>query len=478
MLTVIWLMIKEEFRFHTKFSSKMNFFFFPLAALIGGIFTPLGLPNLASEISYEQLTLYAHVGIFFYGFSVASITFFGREYIERRFGHVNFLLATPTTLPWSFKKAYAAYFLHDIFFYMGITMVPLTVGGLVSGIIIGISPGFVLLFALSLFLSFSTGMALSLLSAAIYSRGRRVFIPYVIALIGTILVNLYIFGQEPRFILPAHHFLLTRAYASLGISLLYVTALFLLAIGLIQEHYQVQTRAFSTELAKVAGRLSSTGSYSIFLGKEILDIRRSNTVSKVMFSTVMPLTVITGLSWFIEKGFEIPLGFNIIFYSSMIGFFQVITYSWLNNTDTVDYYESLPVKVSKVIKSKIFVCVILSSSISLLFVIIISILMGEVHLLPLAIAVMVVNIFYIVTVSAYLTGLRTNSALFDIKILLKFMLFSMMPLFLIMLQSLFMSERFAATVTSIAGICVIMTSVIVLLYRAIERKWADENFIY
>lgn len=478
MLSIIWLMIKEEFRFHTRFSSKFNFFFFPLAALIGGIVTPLGLPNLTSKISYDQLTLYAHVSIFFYGFSVASITFFGREYIERRFGHVNFILATPTTLPWSFKKAYAAYFLHDLLFYLGITMAPLAAGGLISAAIQGISLQFVLIFALSLFLSFSAGMALSLLSAALYSRGRPVFIPYVILLMGTIIVNLYIFGQEPRYILPAQHFLLHRNIISLIMAVAYVSILFILAIALIREHYEVTTRAFTKELAGMAKRLSRTGSYSIFLSKEIIDVRRSNTISKVLFSTVMPMTVITGLSWFIEKGFKIPLGFNILFYSSMIGFFQVITYSWLNNTDTVDYYESLPVQVSKVIKSKIFVCVVISSSISLVFVVLISCLMGQLILLPLAIAVMVVNILYIVTVSAYLTGLRTNSALFDIKILIKFSLFSMMPLFLIMLQSLFMSDVFLLSVVSILGICLIMGGVIVLLYRGIDRKWARETFIY
>ena len=477
MLTIIWLMMKEEFRFHTKFASKANFFLFPLAALIGGIVTPLGLENIASEIEPAQLILYTHVGILFYGFSVASLTFFGREYIERRFGHVNFLLATPITLPWSFKKAYTAYFIHDIFFYIGIIMAPLTIGGLISAGIMGIEYHLILLFALSLFLSFSIGMALSLLSAALYSRGRRIFIPYVVLLLGTVLANLYVYGQEPRYVFPAHHFFLHLSVTSLIMAVGYVLLLFGTAILLIREHFEVRTKSFSTELAAMIERTRRTGKYSIFIAKEIIDIKRSKTISKVLFSTVMPLTVITGLSWFIKKGFQIPLGFNIIFYASMIGFFQVIAWSWLTNTDTVDYYESLPVTVAKVIKSKILVCVTLSSAISTVFVVLISILMGQAHLLILALMVMAINILYIITVSAYLTGLRTNSALFDIKVLAKFSLFSMVPLFLIMAQSLFMTAHFIVTVVSIGGICIIMGSVIVLLYRAIDRKWAKENFI-
>ena len=478
MLTIIWMMIKEEFRFHTNFASKVSFFLFPLTALIGGIIAPLGLPNITSEISFRELTLYIHISIFFYGFSVASITFFGKEYIERQFGHVNFLLSTPSNLPWSYKKAYAAYFLHDIIFYVAVTMIPLTIGGLISSIILGYSFTSVLLFALTLFLSLVVGMSLSFFSAAVYSRGRALFIPYTILLLVGIIANLYFSAEEPRYVLPGHYFLHHASIFGMGIVLGYVIILFGGALLLIKEHYQVQIRVFAMELASLAQRLRKTRSYSIILSKEVIDIKRSKTLSKVLFSTVMPLIVITGLSWFIEKGFAIPLGFNVIFYSAMIGYFQVITYSWLNNTDTVDYYESLPLTVSKVIKTKILVCVVIACGVSVAFVILIAALLGQLQLLILALPVMVVNILYIVTVTAYLTGLRTNSALFDITILLKFSFFSMIPLLFIMIQSRLISDLYYVTAASIGCICIIMVGVIILLYRAIDRKWAGVGFIF
>ena len=478
MLTIIWMMIKEEFRFHTNFASKVSFFLFPIAALMGGLIAPLGLPNITSDISFRELTLYIHMGVFFYGFSVASITFFGREYIERQFGHVNFLLSTPRNLPWSFKKAYAAYFLHDIIFYVAVTMLPLTIGGLISSALLGYSYTFVLFFALGLFLSFVLGMSLSFFSAAVYSHGRALFIPYTVLLMAAIVVNLYFSADEPRYVLPAHYFLHHPSIYGLTLILGYISILFGTALLLVKEHYQVQTRVFPMELAKWVKRLERTRTYSIILSKEVIDIKRSNTLSKVLFSTIMPLIVITGLSWFIEKGFEIPLGFNIVFYSAMIGYFQVITYSWLNNTDTVDYYDSLPITVSKVVKTKILVCVFIASVISVVFVVFIAILLGQIHLLFLALPVMVINILYIVTVTAYLTGLRTNSALFDISILLRFSFYSMIPLLFIMIQSRLISDLFYITAGTIGLVCIIMAGVIVLLYRAIDRKWAGVGFVY
>ena len=161
----------------------------------------------------------------------------------------------------------------------------------------------------------------------------------------------------------------------------------------------------------------------------------------------------------------------------MIGYFQVITYSWLNNTDTVDYYDTLPVTVSQVIKTKILVCVSIASCISILFVILMAILLGQALLLLLAIPVMMVNIFYIVTVTAFLTGLRTNSALFDVKILSKFSAFSMIPLLFIMVQSRLISDHMLITTVTIVGMCIIMIGVIILLYRGIERKWSGVGFI-
>jgi hypothetical protein len=477
MLTIVWMMMKEELRFHTNFASKVSFFLFPIAAILGGAVAPMGLQNISSDISYTQLTLYIHMGIFFYGFSVASITFFGREYIERQFGHVNFLLSTPKNLPWSFKKAYAAYFIHDIGFYLGITLLPLTIGGLISSFFIDVHYSYVLFFALALFLSFNLGMALSFFSSAVYSRGRNAFAIYFVLLLGTMITNLYFFGEEPTYLIPSHSFLLHGSLLHLGLTVGYILVLFGIALLFIQEHLEVRNRAFTTELSSLIRTFRKVGRYSIFLAKEWLDIKRSRTISKMLFSTVMPMIVITGLSWFIERGFSISLGFNIIFYSAMIGYFQVITYSWLNNTDTVDYYDSLPVTVSQVIKTKILVCVSIASCISILFVILMAILLGQALLLLLAIPVMMVNIFYIVTVTAFLTGLRTNSALFDVKILSKFSAFSMIPLLFIMVQSRLISDHMLITTVTIVGMCIIMIGVIILLYRGIERKWSGVGFI-
>jgi hypothetical protein len=85
---------------------------------------------------------------------------------------------------------------------------------------------------------------------------------------------------------------------------------------------------------------------------------------------------------------------------------------------------------------------------------------------------------YTVASTAYLTGLRTNSYLFDPKTLGKFAAIVIPPLIIITILSLnFNSDRLVsgAIILAISGVLALAT---VLVYRRIEARWGKESFIF
>ena len=122
MLNLIKLMLKEELRFRTSYSNKYNFLGFPILIMTFTAIIALLSPELLKEISLEQILLMLHSTIFLYGFSMGAFAFLGREYIDYTFGPVKFLVTTPDTLPISFRKAFLAFYLHEIIFYIFIQL--------------------------------------------------------------------------------------------------------------------------------------------------------------------------------------------------------------------------------------------------------------------------------------------------------------------------------------------------------------------
>ena len=136
------------------------------------------------------------------------------------------------------------------------------------------------------------------------------------------------------------------------------------------------------------------------LAKEFLELKRSGGLGPVIMGFIGPLLGI----YFIVSLFEISLGveidYNVIFYGSMIGFFGVMTYSWLNNFETNEFLNYQPVAVDMVIKAKLILYFLLTGCLSLVYVIGISVIRNEIDLLPLAVLIALVTNIYVVGVTA------------------------------------------------------------------------------
>lgn len=210
--------------------------------------------------------------------------------------------------------------------------------------------------------------------------------------------------------------------------------------------------------------------------KEFVDLRRSGTLAKMTFSFILPLLFLSFTAWFVNYGLSIPVGFNTVFYAAMVGFIGVLMYSWLNNIDLAEYYSLIPVTVPQLIRVRVAVFLILTLGISAVFVVAIAILNHETRYLWLALIVMFVTSLYMVLVLAYLTGLKTNTFLFDTKILARFSIMSFMPD--VCLAILSFSIAYDWTV-ALAGLSLVLSSMFItslILYKGIESKWSGTPF--
>jgi hypothetical protein len=212
------------------------------------------------------------------------------------------------------------------------------------------------------------------------------------------------------------------------------------------------------------------------MAKELLELKRSGGIAPVIMGFIGPLLGI----YFIVSLFEISLGlkidYNAIFYGSMIGFFGVMTYSWLNNFETNEFLNYQPVSVGMVIKAKLILYFLLTGFLSLAYVIGISFMRNEIDLLPLSVLVALVTNVYVVGVTARLTGLKTNTMLFDAKVLSKFFVLVTTPLILIVIVSFYIKFDYLTSLSILLITLVILLIMSKFIFGKISDRWGNERF--
>ena len=479
------LMLTEEYRMHARYSSRRMFLAFP--AFVGLFSFAIGATSarLLEVTPLGQAVLMLHVSAFLYGLGVGAFGFLGAQYLERRHGDRNYIVAMPALLPMSFRRTFLGMYLRDAIFYVALVLVPMALGLVASVPLTGFritSIGFLFLAAL---LSFLLGMSLSFFVSTLYMRSRIAFAGAVAVICGafaahglfrlvpieTLLPGLAMHYALPPFAPPGGAALIA-GLAGLGL----IAACVAGALVLVPDQYEPRSKPEGEELPGVDARLGIARGYRILLAKEFVDLKRSGTVAKMFFSFVTPLIFLSFTAWFVRTGLRAPVGFNSVFYGGMVGFFGVLLYSWLNSVDSMDYYATLPVGVPTVIRTKLLAFLVLTTGISTAFVVGVSALNGDVRLLWLALPVMFVTSVYMVVMTAYLTGLRTNSFLFDPAILAQFSVLAVLPDLGLTILSFTVDRDPVFTVAGISLVLAALAIATLFLYRGLDRKWAGSSF--
>ncbi|MDD1773246.1 MAG: hypothetical protein LUQ14_01310 [Methanomassiliicoccales archaeon] len=479
------MMLKEEYRMHVTYSSRTIFLALPMFIVFIAFGMGVSLHQLERNISIQELLTLTHVGIFLYGLSVGAFGFLGKTYVERRFGKNNYVINMPAILPLSFKRTFLGMFLRDVIFYVVIVLLPALLGLLLAAPIAHFSVLSIGGVFLALLLSFLIGVSFSFAVSVIYTRSVKAFVAVVLAFIALVIGYGVFDLYSMQTILPALAFQVSipplgRAWESallyLGISIAVVASFTIVATLLVRESLNGGKSQYDDKYPGYYSRFVFARSYQELLAKEFVDLVRSGTIGKMVFSFVAPLVFLSFSTWYVNYGLAIPVGFNTVFYATMVGFFGVLLYSWLTNIDLMDYFETLPVSVPQVIRTKLLAFLFLTLGISTAFVLVIAWINGEMQLLWLALPVLYVTSTYMVVATAYLTGLNPNSFLFNPEILVKFAAVSILPdLCLTILSFSVLSGDFTAFL-GIALVLGVLVACTWFFHRGIEEKWSKTSF--
>lgn len=479
-------MLKEEFRSHATYSGKERFLTFPLFVFFISAVVGLTLERISESVTLEELAVFAHLSAFIYGLSVGAFGLMGRQYLERRYGRSNYLVAMPFLLPLSFKRTILGIFLRDALFYVILMLVPATLGLLFVAPLMGFSVVSIALFFVAVLMTFLLGLSLSFLASVLYVRSTPAFL-VATAVVAVLFVSHLATGVPTleTILLPLSFQKDVRplgsdpeaALASLSAAALLVGALSLSAYALVSVRMESSDRSYQVLLPGYHSRIPVfKGLNRTLISKEIVDLRRSGTVVKMFFSLVLPLLLLSFTAWFVNHGLAIPVGFNTVFYAAMVGFIGILMYNWLNNIDLSEYYSLLPVTVPQLIRVRIVVFLFLTMGISAAFVIGISFINGDMQLLWLALLVMFITSIYMAALTAYLTGLKTNTFLFDTSVLAKFSVMSFLPDVCLTILSFSLLSDWTVAVLGIMVVLFSMLFTTLVLYRGIESKWANTSF--
>ncbi len=481
------LMMKEEWRLNLAFASRRGLLMFPLFIFCGAVATGATLETFTRDVGLSRLVTLAHLTLLAYGLFIGAFTFFGKEIMERLFGKTTLLLGLPTTQPLSNSSLLLLFFWKDLVYYVVTTYGPLAAGLFLGCWIAGLPLWSVAMFSIGAGASFALGLALSYLLAAVYMH--RVWLA---TLIGSLLMTPLLLGYagltDLDSLLPSLTYHVNHEPLYLFTSWVLVVGIVALATVILPERLELRKSEAQTHEAAYAPLLTRFGhvgwlGHNIpnLLAKEWLDVFRSRTHYRMIFSLAFPLLIFTGLEWFLSHSLppEARIEFNTLFYGGLVGFFTVMLYSWLNSVDSTSFYATLPVSVAQVVKTKVLLFLQLSTAIPMLYLVIVAMLTRELHLLPMAIVLLIVVSIYTVAYTAEATGLRTNTYLFDTMILMRFTLISTLPLITIVILSDLLEKGWSQlrVTGALIALCGLLLMATAYFWSRIETRWGTEEFV-
>ena len=454
--TTCRMMIKEEWRQTVDFARKRNVLLFPALVSLFSMILTMGFPFLVGEgvpdtinaveegraFSWEQMKIAMHLPLFLFSLGMGSFAFLGKILTSQRSSGLNYLLASPGLQPLKQSTNYFAYYVKEVTFYILLVLIPVIIGisiGITVSPFVGLNNPLEYTSLLTIFiamvLTLSQGLSISFFGSAFWTRGGiySKLVP-VLAVIGIL-----IFALD---LIPIEYFIMGLSWHinhSIILILFGLLISFLFAISgayLVGSDFEQISIEKQTLFNPIYERLSfiRNDKMRLLVSKELLELIRSGAVKKMAVSYSVPLAVLLLLAWLVDFT-EYPIPVNLLTYAPFLGFFGFNYYSWITAIDSNAHYNALPTTVPEVIRAKVMVYFLVTTWISLIFLILMAWNLNAWWSLPAALIVMLANSVYIVALTAFLMGLRPNKAIFDASIMFWFWIATVIPLLLLFLLS-------------------------------------------
>ncbi len=412
---------------------NLMFAAFPLLIILLAFFGSLSIAVFKNIIPTKHIILFSQYAFVLFGMSIGAFGLFGREIMNRRFGHASLVAYSSRTLPLSEKKIFANFVAKDVIFYFFLWILPFAAGFAFASPFLSLSLLISVNLLLAMMLSFMIGLSFVFLLSTIYSHSSRFFVgaAVVLALSAVVLSkNYYII--DILYLLPSVSFFINPSIESVILSLILILIPSYLSIYFMKTDYPEKNRRFRNSLDVISQRLRFS-KYSYYVSKDFLDLQRSEGgIGKIFFSFLFPVF----LAYILLSVFFkfVPFANPVLIFSILLGVIASSIYNWLTEFDLFSSYSFLPVKVSFVIKSKIISYIIINIISFSILVLVIMKTNQFAYFLPALLSFLAVS-SYALSVTVYLTGLYPNILLYNSRVLLEY-LFSIVPvlLFLILLS--------------------------------------------
>jgi hypothetical protein len=456
------MMFREEWRQNIDFAKKRHIMMFPIMLALVTMIITIGLRFLTgeSEISYAQdtaetiaaqsektftwneLKIALHISLFMFSLGMGSFAFIGRNMISQRAGGKSYLLAGPALLPLELPPVYLAYYCKEVAFYLCLILSPAVFGmalGIFAEVLFGISTPLVWsslpIILVCMLITMMQGLALSFFASAIWSKSKMgaFFVPLIAVIAGIIIAVDFVPMEWAVLGLQVQ---LTHNFSLIPFAIIGSLTVATVGAHLVPDDFEIQVTSRDDMLEPVHRRLFflGNGNMRMLVSKEIVDVLRSGTLVKMLGSYCVPLLFLLALAWMADFA-RFPIPFNLLSYAPFLGFFGFNFYSWLNAVDSPDFFNGLPVRVPQLLRAKIIVYFLMTTWISVIFLVLMAWMLDQwAGLIP-ALLVMIANSIYIVALCALLMGLRPNKAIFDTSVMAIFWVATVLPLVSLFLLS-------------------------------------------
>ncbi len=473
-LYAVWYMTKEELRMHSAMVGAIGFFFFPVMIFFISFVLSVVSPAIMGKLGFVRTVTMIHAVVILYGLGVGGLALAGKEMVERRFGEIGLLIQSPSLMPIKYRETFLAFYLKDLIYYLFLSVLPLVGGLALSMPVSHFAPSSVVHVSLCILLTFLFSISLSFFISAVATRSKLLGAAFGAAFASALVLGLI--GIVPLYaIFPSVRYQFTREPLYALVTLACFAIFSVIAVPFVQDRFATTPEKITGNFKEEEGRFARFADAPL-LAKEMIDMRRSHALFPMVGSFIVPLLFVYGAMWVVESSL-FDIGANALFYSAMIGFFGMTVYSWQNNIDNLANFQTLPISVPKVIKVKLQLFFIVTVSIAFAFVVIVTIIENSFAMLPFALIVTLVSLSYTAITTAYLTGLKTNSYLFDAKVLARFNLMVALPLTMLCAFSMMLAKQFVISVSILAVISGLMMLASFLMYRKIEDKWSKCSFV-
>ena len=411
-------MVKEEWRVHSTMFGSLSFALFPVMIFGIAFMGAFLLPLMRSNLPAGNLTLIVHANYLMLGIMVGGFGLLGNEVMNRRFGQASLLAYSARSLPLSERYIFANFVVKDTVYYFFLWVFPFGFGYVLASPFIHVPLANALFLLLTLTLSFLYGLCGIFFLSAVYARSKPVLWGLLLVTGAGIGALSALSGMNPALFFPPLLLYSAFSWVSLALSCAMLAVLFCVSLLLFNPESVGSEKKYKDSFTPLMQRFKSLPNPPL-AAKDTIDLYRSGSmVGQTIFSFILPLAVI----WFflsLMSRFFPPHGLLFLF-AITTGVIASTMYTWVTMFDTFGPYACLPVAVSTLIGSKLTTFSVLQL-IPALFIAAVAFLAGEgAYLFP-AVVLGVSVSFYAVSVMAWLTGLSPNVLVYDVKVLVVYL---------------------------------------------------------